>query len=230
MSDTVGAGAPRKRATDDLRNATVGELSAALSRGQLTLVEFEERSTLAYSARFMDELQDLIADVRLDASPSHFALQAPGTATPGTATPGAGTASGAVALIRSRITGQPGGSGLSLSLMGGATRAGNWLCPSSHSSITVMGGNVIDLREATFESGEIRITAFALMGGIEIIVPEGVRVRCDGVGIMGAFEASVDKTATVQPGSLPADAPTVQVSGVALMGGVSVVTRPRDYN
>lgn len=207
----------RKLAADSDRRRVADELSEALGRGQLEFAEFEERTARAWACRYRDGLVPLIADVH-DFPESVAGLQSspPADPTPGTPAPFAAhspaTSNGrspgrlsprqAVDLVRGRITGQPDGSGLSLSMMGGASRTGDWLCPATHTTITVMGG-------------------------IEIIVPEGVRVVCDGIGIMGGFDASVDKHASVRPADLPADAPVVRVGGVALMGGIGVVTRPR---
>lgn len=213
----------RKLATDDNRSQTVTELSAAVARGQLTLDEFEERAAQAWSARHVDELITLLADI--SDAPAHFQ---PGLPAAQHHSPATTTAAQAVACARSQITGQPEGSKLSLSIMGGAERSGNWLCPTTHTSIAVMGGNVVDLREARFESGDITITAFTLMGGIDIIVPEGVQVICDGIGLMGGFGATAHKEARIRPSSLPADAPVVRVKGLAVMGGVGVTTKPRD--
>lgn len=230
---------PRKLAADDDRRRVTDELSAALGRGQLQFDEFEERSALAWSCRYRDELLPLVADIH-DSPETLAGLRpnVPATPTPnqpmpfttsgGDSTQVPVTARTAVDQVRSRITGQTDGSELSFSMMGGATRKGDWLVANTHTSITVMGGNAVDLREARFETGEIRIYAFAVMGGIEIIVPEGVRVVSDGIGIMGGFDSSVHKHATIRPSELPADAPVVRVSGLAVMGGVSVITKPRD--
>lgn len=228
--NSAGAEEPvRKLATDDNRSHTVTELSAAVARGQLTLDEFEERSTRAWAARYVDELIRLIDDVT--DGPAHFPQSYQPAAFNQPAPPEQHSPTGpsqAVARVRSQITGQPQGSQLSLSIMGGAERSGNWLCPSTHASIAVMGGNVVDLREARFESGEITINTFTLMGGIDIIVPEGVQVICDGMGLMGGFGATVDQQATIRPSSLPADAPVVRVRGLAIMGGVTITTKARD--
>ena len=58
-----------------------------------------------------------------------------------------------------------------------------------------------------------RTNAFAVFGGIDITVPEGVTVRNEGVGIFGGFGAR---------GSDNPDpnAPVVVVKGLALFGGV----------
>lgn len=242
MSDTTGQQEPpRKLAADDDRRRVTDELSAAVGRGQLQFDEFEQRTAQAWASRYRDELIPLIADIHdspdavvgvaatppqpMDTSrPVSFAGH---EVNPASAAGPPANARAAVEQVRSRITGQKDGSELSFSMMGGASRKGDWLVASTHTSITVMGGNGVDLREARFESGEIRIYAFAVMGGIDIIVPEGVRVVSDGIGIMGGFDTSVHKHATVRPSELPADAPVVRVSGLAIMGGVTVVTKPR---
>ncbi len=55
--------AARPRATDDQRHQATEELGAALSRGQLTIAEFEERTMAAIRATYADELPALLADV-----------------------------------------------------------------------------------------------------------------------------------------------------------------------
>lgn len=47
---------PRHRASDNDRAATHHLLSTALSRGQLSLSEFDARSASAYRATYLDEL------------------------------------------------------------------------------------------------------------------------------------------------------------------------------
>ncbi|ANE03200.1 DUF1707 SHOCT-like domain-containing protein [Corynebacterium crudilactis] len=219
----------KKLATDLNRNQVVDELSAAVSRGQLTLQEFEERSAKAWNARHVDALIELISDVH-DNPQSLLGQHFPGATLTPTAThfPANPTISDAVSLIRQRITGNPHGSKISISIMGASARKGDWLVPNTHTSIAVMGGNQIDLRDAFFESDHIEINAYTLMGGIEIIVPEGVVVICDGIGIFGGFEQSVDKAVTLPPTRLPNNAPTVHIQGIAFMGGVSVTTKLRD--
>ncbi|MGP6174856.1 DUF1707 SHOCT-like domain-containing protein [Corynebacterium sp. A21] len=246
MTDISGPVEPsqpiRKLASDEDRQRVTNELSAALGRGQLDFAEFDERSTAAWACRYRDELIPLVADVHDDPQvlaglkppkPAYptAAIPAPfeGHSPAGSPSPVRGLLSPrqAVDLVRSRITGESTGSGLSASVMGGAVRNGDWLVPRIHTTITVMGGNDIDLREARFESGEIEIRAFALMGGIGITVPEGVRVICDGFALMGGFDAAIDKKATIRPADLPPDAPVVRVTGFALMGGIGVITKPR---
>jgi predicted membrane protein len=77
----------------------------------------------------------------------------------------------------------------------------------------IMGGCVIDLRQASIASGEAVIDAFAMWGGVEIRVPHDWLVVSKGMPLLGGF---VDST-------IPPPSPTGKVlviRGVALMGAV----------
>jgi len=73
------AGDPRDRVriSDAEREAVVARLNAATGEGRLTLVEFTERSGLAYQARTAAELEPLVADL-----PPASAVARPGAAEP----------------------------------------------------------------------------------------------------------------------------------------------------
>jgi hypothetical protein len=87
----------------------------------------------------------------------------------------------------------------------------------AHANVAaVMGGATLDLREAHVEPGA-RVDALALFGGVDVIVPEGTRVNLHGLPIFGGYG---DKT--TGDGSLPADAPMVDVTATAIFGGVEV--------
>ena len=57
------------------------------------------------------------------------------------------------------------------------------------------------------------------MGGVEVIVPPGVRVEMHGLSLMGGWSNDVHEE------ELPPDAPELHLHGFALMGGVDVRTR-----
>lgn len=102
-----------------------------------------------------------------------------------------------------------------LGFWSGAIRKGVWT-PARHVlGLAFQGGIELDFREACFPPGVTTVTVLAVMGGVEIMVPEGVRVECGGVGIMGAFEG-ID-----QFGDAP-DAPVLRIDGLAIMAGVEV--------
>ena len=71
---------------------------------------------------------------------------------------------------------------------------------------------------ARFER-EVRITAVAIFGGVEVFVDDSIDVRVRGVGVLGGFERPRDLP-PAQPG-----APVVVIDGLALMGGVEVKRR-----
>lgn len=101
-----------------------------------------------------------------------------------------------------------------VAILGGVTRKGAWVVPSTLRVIAVMGGADLDLREAQFGAGVTEIEIFTMMGGVDILVPTGVRVETTGMGILGGFEIT---GADADPGP---DAPVLRISGVALMAGV----------
>jgi predicted membrane protein len=81
------------------------------------------------------------------------------------------------------------------------------------SMTAIMGGCVVDLRQASIASGQAVIDAFALWGGVEIRVPHDWLVVSKGIPLLGGF---VDSTT-------PPTTPTGKVliiRGLAIMGGV----------
>lgn len=193
--------APRKRASNTERERISQLLDDAHVDGQLTLTEFDDRIKALWAATYADELPALVADL----TPVEHGS---GTLEP--------------------ITSQPGGSALSFSIMGESVKKGRWHVAPTHTSITVMGGNDLDLRNATLSAHETVINAFAVMGGIDIIVPDDVRVIDDGIGVLGGFELRDDPSSTTSHDHLPSDAPVVRVRGLALMGGVDIIRAARD--
>lgn len=193
--------APRKRASNTERERISQLLHDAHVDGQLTLTELDDRTKALWAATYADELPALVADL----SPVEHGS---GTLEP--------------------ISTQPGGSAFSFSIMGGSVKKGRWHVAPTHTSITVMGGNDLDLRNATLSAHETVINAFAVMGGIDIIVPDDVRVIDNGVGVMGGFELRDDPSSTTSHDHLPSDAPVVRVRGLALMGGVDIIRAARD--
>jgi len=176
-------------------------LSDAYTGGKLSYSEFNQRTDQAWKSRYRGELRKLVSDV----GPTDRRLPEPS----------AGKA------LANRVTGGD-GPAWSLALMGGTDRIGQWTLPEQHTAVATMGGITLDLREADFQASVCTITAIALMGGVEIIVPDDVNVEINGVGIMGGFGGKARRMSApnIRPG-----APTIRVSGIALMGGVDVVRK-----
>ena len=109
-----------------------------------------------------------------------------------------------------------------IAVMGGAERRGVW-APARKVYVTaIMGGAVLDFRDAELPNDVTEVFVLALMGGVEIIVPPGIAVDSSGMGIMGGFDHG-------GRGRFPVDAtgPVLRISGLALMGGVEIRDRPR---
>ncbi len=107
-----------------------------------------------------------------------------------------------------------------LAIMGGVERKGAWIPPRRMTVAAVMGGAELDFREATFGAEVTDVWVVAIMGGVEIIVPPGIRTDLKGViPIMGGSGSDAPSA------GLPPDAPTVRVRGLALMGGLEVKVR-----
>ncbi|XRQ13585.1 DUF1707 SHOCT-like domain-containing protein [Actinomadura welshii] len=84
-------------------------------------------------------------------------------------------------------------------------------------ALSVMGDVELDLRGAQVPTGEIVISATAVMGDVKIIVPDGVCVRLSGHAFLGDRKVSVREP---RPG---APVPVVRVTANAVMGDVKIV-------
>jgi class 3 adenylate cyclase len=107
-----------------------------------------------------------------------------------------------------------------VAVMSGSEAKGRWRLSGRTTAVAVMGGCDIDLRHAEIDGPEVVITAVAFWGGIQIIVPEGFDVELEGFSFMGGRDLKLRNVPRV-PGS-----PRIRVRGFAIMGGISVESRP----
>lgn len=182
------------RASDRDRERIAEVLHKAAAEGRLDLNEVDERLNATYAARTYAELEQLVRDL-----PGSVAPQAPST----------------VINARGQETHDRSGA---FAIMSGFSRKGPWVPPRIFTCLTFWGGGEIDLREARFAQSELTIRAFAIMGGINVIVPEDAEVHVTGVGIMGAFDEG--NIGAGRPGG-----PRVTITGAAFWGAVAVERR-----
>ena len=194
----------RLRASDEDRRATESALSEAYATGRLDYTEFRERSDRAWKSVHTSDLQSLLIDVQ----------PAPGAELATTAGTNRSVARAAAGT----------GPRFSFAMMSGQERSGSWTCPARHTVISTMGGVVIDLRKALFESEDTTITCICVMGGVDVIVPDDVDVEVGGLGIMGGFGATRELRETVARGRRA----RVRINGVAVMGGVGIRIKEDD--
>ncbi|MEU7634587.1 DUF1707 domain-containing protein [Streptomyces sp. NPDC039016] len=196
---------PQLRASDADRERVAEILRDALAEGRLDMAEFDERFDAAYQARTYGELERITADLPA-AAPAPAPLSLRKEPAP----------DGAVTAWSERVREDARGSTSGIAVMGGFERKGRWTIGRRFTAVCLMGGGELDLREADFAGREVEISIWALMGGVNVIVPPGVEVEVRGLGIMGGFDSREDGVPG-EPG-----APRVIVSGLALMGGVGV--------
>lgn len=203
----------RLRASDADRERVAKILHSAMSEGRIDMSELEERLDIVYKAKTLSELEPVTIDLPGASGPP--ATQAPSTIQPATSRTVGTTAD---------LIGGPPGSTNSVAIMSGATRKGTWVVPPQHNSVAFWGGVDMDLRHARFAQKHSTITAVAIMGGIDIVVPDDITVEVTGIGFMGAFELH-DRSGAPPAGP---DAPVVKINGFGFWGAVEIVRKPRD--
>ncbi|HZY26925.1 MAG TPA: DUF1707 domain-containing protein [Jiangellaceae bacterium] len=109
-----------------------------------------------------------------------------------------------------------------LSVMGGAEKTGRWRVGERLTTVTVMGGNDIDLRHAEIDADDVTIVAVAVMGGMDIYLPDTVDVQVGGFAFMGG-NGERGSTRPPRPG-----APRVRILAYSLMGGIDVWRLPEE--
>lgn len=182
--------------TPEGRDRVADALCRHFAAGHLELEELESRLEGVDRAGTVEELDRLLGD--LPAPPARRDAWTPAPA--------------------------PKPRGWALALLGGHGRKGRWVPPRSLRAVAVMGGVDLDFRDARLGPGVTRVTAVALMGGIDIVVPPGLPVEVRGLGVLGSVEQGE------AGGEAPeaAGAPRLEVVALACMGGVDVRTRARE--
>jgi len=181
---------PAIRASDAERDATVIRLREAMAEGRLTLDDFSQRTDSALTALTRDQLAEVVADLPAHHSTGYVAAPAV-VATPWV-----------------------------VGVLGSSQRNGRWRVGHELHAVSVMGECKIDLRQAVIDAPLIVVDALAIMGTVEVIVPEGVQVDLQGIAIMGA------KTMRMSDAPILEGAPVVRITGLALMGEIKVRNQP----
>ncbi|HEU4948669.1 MAG TPA: DUF1707 domain-containing protein [Kribbella sp.] len=191
------------RASDADRDRVIEVLRDSLMTGRLTQDEHAERLEQTLNARTLGELEPITQDL----------------AVPGPAARPAVAPSGSVVPIEEPAN--PADSfDTVVGIFGGGERKGRWRVKRRTNAICVFGGYDLDMTDAIFEGREVVLWTFAVFGGIDITVPDGVEIRTEGVGIFGGFGARGSENPDP-------NAPVVILKGLALFGGVGGQTSSR---
>jgi len=142
MSDEPGQrDAPKVRASDAEREATVERLREATAEGRLTFGELTERTGAAYTATTRGELGPLTADLpEVSSAPAAPVRPATGR-------------------DREWV----------VAVMGDSKRQGRWRVERPLTAVAFMGDVVLDLRGAEVPRGDVDIIATAVMGDVKVV-------------------------------------------------------------
>lgn len=192
-----------------VRRITIDALCEHFANDVMSVEEFERRVDVAHKASTQEEIRALLQDLpggEVATAPQHN----PTASAPAPVRREFGVTAAAHVKEQAFV----------VACMGGATRKGRWTPARKNFAVAVMGGTQLDFREAVFGPGLTEVQVFAVWGGVEIIVPPGLRVESHGIAIMGGF----DHVSDVPPPE-DMDVPTLRINGLALMGGVEVSVR-----
>lgn len=197
MSDVSGTSdrRPDLRASDSDRERVAAVVREAAAEGRIGLDEVDERLSAVFAAKTYGELAEVTADLPATAAPERPAGPS-----------------------RAYDYGGAPTSSTGIGILSGFQRQGAWVVPREFTSVTIMGGGEIDLRTARFTERDVTIRVVAIMGGVNIIVPEDAEVHVTGIGIMGGFDSRA--AGPGKPG-----APRITVTGFAFWGGAGVERR-----
>ncbi|MCA9679467.1 MAG: DUF1707 and DUF2154 domain-containing protein [Kofleriaceae bacterium] len=186
-------------AVRDRRDEIIAILSEQFASDVFEVDELERRLDLAHQARSIAELDALVADLGLATTPTTALAPRPAAEIAPAGWP-----------ARKRY----------LAIFSGVQREGRWTVPSQLRLVTVFGGAQLDFRDADFAPGVTELHITCVMGGAHLIVPPWLSVDCDASAIMGGFEEMNRGRGTPDPGR-----PMLRITGLAVMGGVSIETR-----
>ncbi|HZA77468.1 MAG TPA: DUF1707 domain-containing protein [Acidimicrobiales bacterium] len=189
------------RVGDQDRQAVIDALSRHTGQGRLTLDEFSDLAGRVYAARTRRDLDELLSD--LPSEPEAVRNVAPPAAP-------------------ERVDQRVGSRRRFVAVMCGTRARGRWRAPRRVTGFAFWGHAKVDLREAVIEEPVVDVTAWAIMGGVEVVVPDGIRVELDGLVVMGGSHNRV-KSST-EPA---ASAPLIRVHARGLWGGVVARTGRR---
>ncbi|TMQ90428.1 DUF1707 domain-containing protein [Actinomadura soli] len=175
------------RASDRDRDEMLVRLHTAFAVGRLSEAELDERIGLVLAARTHGQLWAVAADL-----PSEDAR-----------------------VVREGSERAPAGR-LQVAYKGSLKRAGRWRLPERSTVAVYKGTGLLDLRAAELDAQVTELRVLAYKSTVEIVVPPGIRVEADGVGVSAEVH-----------GVPPAGAPVVHIRGYAYKGAIEAKDRIR---
>jgi len=100
-------------------------------------------------------------------------------------------------------------------ILSGIKRKGKWKPARNNRVFVFLGGIDLDFSEAELAPGVTDFEFFCVLGGIDLIVPEGINVDLSGVPVLGGLENKL--SGEHYPGQ-----PTIKIHGMIFLGGVEI--------
>jgi len=215
-----GSGAPIEAA----KSRAIDLLSECFAQDLLDMEDFERRADLVHQAEAAADLEEAVRGLPLPGSSASAPAIAPapasvpaGTApTPPTASPGEAVPTPPDVPTPGRIRDHD----RAVAVFGETKRQGRWVPARRTTLVSFMGSQVVDLREALMAPGNYAIHSVGVFGSVEVIVPPGMDVECNGSAVFGSFEQSDAVQASRWSGG-----PVVRVNGFAVFGSIEVNAR-----
>jgi class 3 adenylate cyclase len=201
------------RIGDDDRQRVIDALSRHTGQGRLTLDEFAELVGRVYAARTRRDLDEVLAGL-----PEDVDVRPPAAARQAVTGPAGGDGS-----VAPRVTTPVAPRRRFVAIMCGTAARGRWRAPGRITAFAFWGGVKVDLRQAVIDERVVEVTAWAIMGSVDVVVPDGIPVDLDGMVLMGG---SSDQTHRSNVAPLP-HAPLIRVHARGLWGGVTARTSRR---
>lgn len=193
----------RNKPLEEVRERVMDLLATYYARGALELEEYEHSVGKAAGGTTRDELEALVT--ALPALPGPVAGERVALGTSGASSEaGPSIASGEVRSTQTLA-----------SVFSAVSKRGEWYPARETQAVAFFGSTDLDLRRAHIPAGKSTITVVAFFGAVSILVPSGVNVEMDGVGVFGAFDSNV-------PEERQEGRPTIRVDGLAVFGSASV--------
>jgi hypothetical protein len=184
------------RVSDRDRDAAAHRLQDAFAEGRIDDDEFDERMRAALTARTGGDLEVLTKDLPAATATSATVSYAGADRKP---------------------------SNRAIAYKGPLRRGGRWRVPERFTSIVYKGNGVLDLRVAELSGPVTTLRVISYKSRTDILVPPGVRVELDGIGVSKGWTAD-----ELLEGRLPTDAPMVRVRGIGYKGTIEVSTKPHE--
>lgn len=196
-------------ALEDKREDVLGKLSESFAKGDINEVEYERKVELATRASDESELSDIFGAL-FDQTIEGNQGQSPVPVSPD------GQADFRPEQEQS-YSGPREAEHNMVSIFSASDYKPSGAPARKINSFNVFGGGDIDLRNCPIPPEGLTISVVCVFGGLDIIVPPGVRVEKSTFSIFGAVENKAKDQ--------DANGPLIRVEGVTIFGGVDIKTK-----